>query len=321
MSSRLARYSAMAAAAAIVILGLTFIGGKNKPTGTAWAIEQSLQALQGVRSAYVKCMTSTAHMARQNPAGTKKEMEDKVKSVMLEGWATSDDGVEESKARMDMYFVPAVNASGEAAKIAVTDPSTNVVVSVVPSTTKPAVVMMKRENACYSYSPGFNQVVIQDADSIHLFRPWPGPDFQRLKEDAQKPNTKWQEEYGKDEVTGRNSVFVRYVGKNSGLDASFWYQFDLESKLPVCLKAWDNPNWEGLPDVVMEMVYNLNIPDETFSLTISGESLLVEDTRKATPGSRKTFSVEIPGGTCKFPEIVTSALKAQAGEQPSTKSE
>jgi len=179
---------------------------------------------------------------------------------------------------------------------------------------------VKRNNAVFSYTPSFNDVTIQGPDSLHIFHPWPGPNFQSLKKEAQNPNAKWQEQYGKDEATGRDCVFVRYVDKNAGMDASFWYQIDLESQLPIRIKIWNNPNWDGTPDVVMEVAYNLDIPDETFNFPISAKSLQVNDDRKKTPKSEKNFSIVIPGGTCKFPEIVEDTLKARAAQQPATQS-
>ena len=156
---------------------------------------------------------------------------------------------------------------------------------------------------------------INAPNTFLIMDPWPGPQyFQKLKTEARK----WQEEYGKDEVTGRDSVFVRCAGE----ERSNWIQFDIESKLPVRVKQWENANWEGEPYGDYEqIVYNLEIPDDTFNFTISANSLHINDHRKATPESEKTFTIEIPDGTCKFPEIVEDALKERAKQESTTKSE
>jgi outer membrane lipoprotein-sorting protein len=106
--------------------------------------------------------------------------------------------------------------------------------------------------------------------------PWPGPDyFQNLKSNS----TTWQEEYGKDEVTGRDSVFVKCASSIG----SYWLQFDVESKLPVRAKCWySNKKWEGEPTVASEhIVYNPEIPDDKFDFKIPPGAKVI-DQRKAT---------------------------------------
>ena len=330
MSSRLTRYAAVAAVAAAIILGLTFIEGKDKKAGTAWAIEQTIQVLQNVRTVYVKATFSgayMAHMAGQSQGDGKKRLEDIVRSMTYEGWATSDNGMDENKVRVDTYLLLRANDNGEPATMKLKNGNEDR--SPTFSANEPVAIVVKRNNAVYQYTPDF-KVLILEPDHVRLFHPWPGPTLQSLTEDSKKPNAKWQEEYGKDELTGRDSVFVKYVGKtlvkglsdkNAGQNASFWYQFDLESKLPVHIKIWDNLNWEGPPDMVMEPVYNLDIPDDTFNFPISVKSLKVTDMCEKTPKSEKSFTIEVPGGTCKFPEIVEDTLKARAAQPPATQVE
>jgi hypothetical protein len=53
--------------------------------------------------------------------------------------------------------------------------------------------------------------------------PWPGSDyFQNLKARA----ASWEENFGKDESTGRDSVFVKCVV----MEQSLWFQFDVWSR-------------------------------------------------------------------------------------------
>lgn len=53
MTRRTTRYSAVAAAVAAVVLGWTFLPKSTHPGGTAWAVEQSIAALDGARTIFI----------------------------------------------------------------------------------------------------------------------------------------------------------------------------------------------------------------------------------------------------------------------------
>jgi hypothetical protein len=55
MSNRLTKFAAVAAVAAVVVLGLTFFPGKNSNAGRAWAIEQSIAAMRATHSMHALC--------------------------------------------------------------------------------------------------------------------------------------------------------------------------------------------------------------------------------------------------------------------------
>jgi outer membrane lipoprotein-sorting protein len=240
-STRLTKYAAVAAVVAAVILGLTFIGGNKNPTGAAWAIEQTIEALQNVRTVHIKGVLNPSHAMM--PEG-------RVDPVPLELWATSDDGSRERNARADSY------AEGEF-------PEGSIVV--------------KRGDVVYDYHPGNNTVFISDGDSFKGFSPWPSSAwFEKLRGQLEKT---WQEEYGKDEVTGRDSVFIKGVDESG--PGSILIQFDLESKLPVRMKQWNNKNWEGTPAAALEEItYNVEISEDTFSFTIPPGAKVIDERHK-----------------------------------------
>jgi len=308
MSSRLSRYAAVAVVAVAIIMGLTFFGGKTKQGGTAWAIEQTIEALQNVRSLYIKATQNSDFLINQGDKEDQKEIADKVQSFIIEAWATSDNGIDQDQSRLDMYIVPRETGDDGPSTIKLKRGLFTMGVN------EPALIKVKRNNTVFSYTPASNAVDVEGPKALQVFESWPGPSFQNLQKEAQKPNSQWQEEYGKDEITGRESVFVRYVGKNNteAPDVSFLYQFDVQSKLPVRIKIWNNTNWEGTPDAVVEPVYNIAIPEDQFDFPISAKSLQVNDRRESTPESEKTFTIEAPDETCIFPEVVENALKAKA---------
>lgn len=77
----------------------------------------------------------------------------------------------------------------------------------------------------------------------------------------------WRETYGKDEKTGRDCVFVTCSYKP--LCISFWFVCDLENKLIIEGKFWRNVDREGQPEChAINFAYNEKIPDEVFDFQI-----------------------------------------------------
>lgn len=75
--------------------------------------------------------------------------------------------------------------------------------------------------------------------------------------------SEWKETYKTDPQTGRDSVFV--TCSYEPLSMSFEGVFDIESKLVVRAKVWNNSTFEREPDLVInKIVYNSEIEDERF---------------------------------------------------------
>ena len=130
-----------------------------------------------------------------------------------------------------------------------------------------------RGDTAYFRDPETNEVGIMEGATVHNlqfwykvmeFSPWfTGKMLKTLKSIA----SDWQETYGKHEKTGRDCVFVECGYKK--LQASFWFVFDVESKLIVEGKHWMNTNLQGPPNFyATSFVYNEEIPDEMFEFEI-----------------------------------------------------
>lgn len=75
--------------------------------------------------------------------------------------------------------------------------------------------------------------------------------------------SEWEETYKIDEQTGRESVFV--TCSYEPLSMSFEVVFDIETKLVVRAKAWNNSSFEGDPNLIInKIIYNVKIDDERF---------------------------------------------------------
>ncbi|MBW8034361.1 MAG: tetratricopeptide repeat protein [Planctomycetes bacterium] len=131
------------------------------------------------------------------------------------------------------------------------------------------IVVVQGDKVCFR-RPGSNKVKIIEGPTVHNLKfwykimelsPWlSGKMLQTLKPLAND----WQEDFGKDEKTGRESVFVNCSYKQ--LSASFWFVFDIKSKLIVEAKHWSNSNYEEPVNLYAgSFVYNEDIPDKIFN--------------------------------------------------------
>jgi len=88
-------------------------------------------------------------------------------------------------------------------------------------------------------------------------------------------------EYGKDEVTGKEIVSLSFRGtekyqKSSGKCGVII--FGLESKLPSCIKLWDNPDFQGDPFTVWTLiVYNPKVREDIFKFEIPEDATVIRD--------------------------------------------
>lgn len=127
------------------------------------------------------------------------------------------------------------------------------------------IVVNEQQNVTYKYDPGRNVVSVESGIRFYS-RPWVnGEYFQKMK----KGCTEWHEEYRKDELTGRDCVFVKASDRDPGNNWSYIFQFDLETKLPIRGKVWNNSDFKGKPYVTAnQVVYNPALPEGIFDFTI-----------------------------------------------------
>jgi outer membrane lipoprotein-sorting protein len=89
----------------------------------------------------------------------------------------------------------------------------------------------------------------------------------------------WDVTYGKDPVTNKQRAFltVAWLDKRYNGPRSMWFEFDVESKLVVSMKQWENANWEGPATLIAEKItYYENLPDELFEFKVPEGATVIE---------------------------------------------
>jgi outer membrane lipoprotein-sorting protein len=89
----------------------------------------------------------------------------------------------------------------------------------------------------------------------------------------------WEVTYGKDPVTSKQRAFLKvaWLDKRYNGPRSMWFEFDVESKLVVSMRQWENANWKGPPRIVSEKItYYENLPDELFEFEIPEGATVIE---------------------------------------------
>ncbi|MHC4574122.1 MAG: hypothetical protein ACYS76_08320 [Planctomycetota bacterium] len=117
----------------------------------------------------------------------------------------------------------------------------------------------------YEYDPATQTVKVTEGygQAIGI---WFGADF---FESLKTIVLDWNETYGKDPATDRDRVFVTCSHPAAPDPRSFWFEFDVESKLPISFKQWENMAREGTPSFYAKSIKYLDdLPDEMFQFEI-----------------------------------------------------
>jgi outer membrane lipoprotein-sorting protein len=139
------------------------------------------------------------------------------------------------------------------------------------------IVANEKENLTYCYYPSTKEVYIYEGltETIGSFLDinfflWLQGEMKNVKM-----------EYSKDEVTGKEVVSLSYkeTGKyQKSASKCGVIIFDLESKLPSCIKLWDNPDFEGDPFIVWTLiVYNPKVREDIFKFEIPKDATVIRD--------------------------------------------
>ncbi|MHC4215041.1 MAG: LolA family protein [Planctomycetota bacterium] len=113
----------------------------------------------------------------------------------------------------------------------------------------------------YQYDPATHTVQITEGYGPAM-SPWVGADF---FESLKKFTLDWNETYGKDPATDRDRVFVTCSHPAAPDPRSWWFEFDVESKLLVSMKQWENMTRQGTPRIYAKSITFLeDLPDELF---------------------------------------------------------
>lgn len=229
MKSRIAQLTGIAAAIVVVMLGVYHFAGSVDGAKTAWAIEQTIEAMEHIH---------LVHFSGPgiSPTGT---------SYTYDLWgAPNDEGTKSNNIRFEVR-------SGENKQL--------------------DQLIVVHNDRTYEYHPSNNTVYLRPGKQI-VMTPWIGSKhFEWLKENASELNVA----YGRDEETGRASVFV--TTSNTSTEMSWWLQFDQDTKLLVRVKQWQNLHRQGQPQLEADKIaYNETVPNDFFSFKIPDGAKVVE---------------------------------------------
>jgi outer membrane lipoprotein-sorting protein len=90
---------------------------------------------------------------------------------------------------------------------------------------------------------------------------------------------RWEVTYGKDTITSRPRIILKiaWLDERYNGPRSMWIEFDVESKLLVSFKQWENSNWDGPATLIAEKItYYKNLPDELFEFKVPEGATVVE---------------------------------------------
>jgi outer membrane lipoprotein-sorting protein len=108
---------------------------------------------------------------------------------------------------------------------------------------------------------------------------WCGSQFLEQIKSFLGESIPWEVTYGKDPATGKQRAFLKiaWLDERYNGPRSMWIEFDVESKLPVSLKQWENANWEGPAALVVEKItYHEKLPDDLFEFEIPEGATVIE---------------------------------------------
>ncbi len=139
------------------------------------------------------------------------------------------------------------------------------------------IVANEKENLTYCYYPSNKQVYIYKGLTSTIGGFLDINFFLYLQEEMKNINM----EYDKDEVTGKKIVTLSFketeITQKSGSKCGV-ITFDLESKLPSRMKLWDNPDFQGEPFLMSNLiVYNPKVREDIFEFEIPEDSTVIRD--------------------------------------------
>jgi outer membrane lipoprotein-sorting protein len=228
----------LAAAAVIVVAVVLSITILNQTSTPAWAIEQSIEAVSQYKAVIVEGLDSE----RTWREGGSLEQRP------FKSWAVAnEDQTMIEKYRHELNGVPYIITNGK---------------------------------KTWRYDLETNTVRIEDRPYI-ASECWCGSHFlEQIKGFLGEVIPDWGVTYGKDPATGKQRAFLKiaWLEERYNGPRSMWIEFDVESKLLVSLKQWENDNWEGPATLVVEKItYYENLPDDLFEFEIPEGATVIEE--------------------------------------------
>ena len=227
----------LATAAVILLVVILSVIILNNSTSTVWAIEQSIQAVSQYKAVIVEGLDTE----RTWKEGGSLEQRP------YKSWAVAnEDKTMIEKYRYELDSVPFIITNGK---------------------------------KTWRYDLKTNAVRIENSPYI-ASECWCGTQFlEQIKSYLGTLIHDWEVTYGKDTATGKQRAFLKiaWLEKRYNGPRSMWLEFDVESKLLVSYKQWENANWEGSASLIGEKImYYENLPDDLFEFEIPEGAKVIE---------------------------------------------
>ena len=236
-SLRKTKIAKLATAAVITLAVILFIpfGRSDSP---AWAIEQSIEAL------------------------------DRLWAVSVEGWESERTWIEGGSMELRPFKSWAV-ANKDQTKV-----------EKYRTEVEGYLILTTNGKKTWRYNPNTNTVRVEN----HPYNAgdfWGGSRFLEQLEEGRKSGllTRWEVAYGKDPATARERIVLKtaWLEERYNGPRSIQLEFDVESKLPVRLKQWENADWEGPATMIVEKItYHTILPHELFEFEIPEGATVIE---------------------------------------------
>jgi hypothetical protein len=234
MKSRIAK---LVGTAAVIAITMGIIGVSLHTAQPAWAIEQTIQALENKD---VKTLKVTAEFTGGSNL-----------------FINSDEKTKETYQGVCTVWAKPHIYKMESREIRLEMPGfMELVVQSNNSQNYDTYVYDVRKNIVHYYPNNIGVVI----------NPWIGNNFfSMLKEMAEN----WNEQYEFDQKTGQEVVCVRCTLKNERIERAWWFQINLGTNLPIRFKQWTNVNFEGQPQFDVQTIeYNPELPEGIFDFVI-----------------------------------------------------
>jgi hypothetical protein len=236
MKTKIAKFATAAVITITLILSIMIL---NQSASPAWAIEQSIEALDPFRAISVEGLESERTWREDGSLELRP----------FRSWAVAnEDQTMVEKYRTEVYGFLILTTNGQ--KTWRYDPNTNT----VRIENRPYVA-----SECWFGSRLLEQ--LKDGRDKGVFTHWEvtyGKD----------PATGGQRVFLK--AAWLNG---RYNGPRS-----MWIEFDMKSMLPVSFKQWENSNWDGPATLIAEkLTYYKNLPDDLFEFKVPEGATVIEE--------------------------------------------
>ena len=220
----------LATAAVIIVAVVLFVTILDNSTPIVWAIEQSIEAMSQYKAVIVEGLDSERTWREGGSLEQKP----------FKSWAVAnEDQTMVEKYRHEVDGVPVIITNGQ---------------------------------KTWRYDPQNNTVRVENHPYI-ASECWCGSQFLEQLRDGRDRNilTHWDITYGKGPATGEQRAFLKiaWLDERYNGPRSMWIEFDLESRLVVSFKQWENAKWEGPASLIGERItYYEKLPDDLFEFEI-----------------------------------------------------